>query len=158
VVAETRTAGESGNVRCNRIAARTMETFRRLGFVGAVRDAGLPAEYPHDVVFRTTAIGMELSRFPIPCRAERYTARGGPETSWPTSGPMHHCNQMYLEPILFAHAASTPRVSILSRTRVIDYVQNENDVWATAEDFGGGGRREIFASYLIGCDGAHSDV
>ncbi len=158
VVAETRAAGEPPSVRCNHVAARTMEIFRRLGLVQALREAGLPANYPNDVSFRTTATGMELSRIPIPCRAERYTAKDGPDTWWPTPEPPHRINQIYLEPILFAHAAATPRLRILSRTRVVDFVQNETAVLATAENLDTGGVSEISAAYLIGCDGAHSEV
>jgi 2-polyprenyl-6-methoxyphenol hydroxylase-like FAD-dependent oxidoreductase len=158
VVAETRAAGEPPSVRCNHVAARTMEIFRRLGLVQALREAGLPANYPNDVSFRTTATGMELSRIPIPCRAERYTAKDGPDTWWPTPEPPHRINQIYLEPILFAHAAATPRLRILSRTRVVDFVQNETAVVATAENLDTGGVSEISAAYLIGCDGAHSEV
>ena len=123
-----------------------------------VRDAGLPADYPNDVVFRTIAIGTELSRIPIPRRAERYTSRDRPENWWPTAEPMQHCNRIYLEPILFDCASATPRLSILNRTRVVDYVQDTGGVRATAEDLDRGGQREIFARYLVGCDGAHSDV
>jgi NADPH-dependent 2,4-dienoyl-CoA reductase/sulfur reductase-like enzyme len=47
-VAEMRAAGEPPSVRCNHVSARTMEIFRRLGIVRAVRDAGLPADYPND--------------------------------------------------------------------------------------------------------------
>jgi 2-polyprenyl-6-methoxyphenol hydroxylase-like FAD-dependent oxidoreductase len=157
-VAETRAGGEPPSVKCNHVAARTMEIFRRLGLVRAVRDAGLPPDYPNDVVFRTTAIGMELSRIPIPCRAERYTARGGPDTWWPTPEPPHRINQIYLEPVLFAHAAATPRLSVLNRMRVVDFVRSEGGVLATAKSLDGGGVSEIYATYLIGCDGAHSDV
>lgn len=157
-VAETRAPAEPPSVKCNHVAARTMEIFRRLGLVRAVRDAGLPAEYPNDVAFRTTAIGMELSRIPIPCRAERYTAQGGPDTWWPTPEPPHRINQTYLEPVLFAHAAAIPRLSLLNRTRVIDFAQSDIGVRATAENLDGGGASEIFATYLVGCDGAHSDV
>jgi 2-polyprenyl-6-methoxyphenol hydroxylase-like FAD-dependent oxidoreductase len=151
-VAETRAAGEPPSVKCNHVAARTMEIFRRLGLVKAVREAGLPPDFPNDVVFRTTAIGMELSRIAIPCRAERYTATGGPDTWWPTPEPPHRINQIFLEPILFAHAAATPGVRILSRTRVRDFVQSENGVKATAENLDNGAVSQIFASYLIGCD------
>src|SRR3984893_8858752 len=157
-VAETRAGGEPPSVKCNHVAARTMEIFRRLGLVRAVRDAGLPPDYPNDVVFRTTAIGMELSRIPIPCRAERYTAQGGPDTWWPTPEPPHRINQIYLEPVLFAHAAATPRLSVLKRMRVVDFVRSEGGVLATAKSLDGGGVSEIYATYLIGCDGAHSDV
>ncbi len=72
--------------------------------------------------------------------------------------PPHRINQIYLEPVLFAHAAATPRLSLLNRTRVVDFVQIDTGVRATAENLDSGGVSEIFASYLVGCDGAHSDV
>jgi 2-polyprenyl-6-methoxyphenol hydroxylase-like FAD-dependent oxidoreductase len=157
-VAEMRAPGEPPSVKCNHVAARTMEIFRRLGFVKAVRNAGLPAEYPNDVVFRTAATGIELSRIPIPCRAERYTAWGGPDTWWPTPEPPHRINQIYLEPVLFAQAASTQRLSILNRTRAVGFSQNDTGVRVIAENLDNGEVTEIFAGYLVGCDGAHSDV
>ena len=118
-IVEIRGPGEPPSVRCNHVAARTMETFRRLGLAQAVRNAGLPAHYPNDVSFRTTAIGMEMARIPIPCRAERYTTREGPDTWWPTPEPPHRINQVFLEPVMFRHAAAMPHVTILSRTRVV---------------------------------------
>ncbi len=157
-VAGIRAAGELPGVRCNHIAARTMEIFRRLGFVREVRDAGLPPNYPCDVVFPTTAIGMDLSCIPIPCRAERYTAKGGPDTWWPTPEFPQRANQIYLEPVLFKHAVAMPRIRMMNRTRVVDFVQVENGVVATAEHLDTGESIEISAAYLIGCDGAHSEV
>ena len=157
-VAETRAAGEPPSVRCNHVAARTMEVFRRLGVSGAVRNAGLPADYPNDVTFRTTATGIELARIPIPCRAERYTAEGGPDTWWPTPEPPHRINQLYLEPILFSHASAMPGLRVLNRTRVVDLMQDETGVRAIAENLDAGGMSEISARYLVGCDGAHSEV
>jgi 2-polyprenyl-6-methoxyphenol hydroxylase-like FAD-dependent oxidoreductase len=135
-----------------------MEIFRRLGLVSAVRDAGLPADYPNDVAFRTTATGIELGRISIPCRAERYAAKGGPDTWWPTPEPPHRINQIYLEPVLFAYAAAIPELRILTRTSVFDFEQNEHGVLAIARDLDANEAHEIFARYLIGCDGAHSDI
>ncbi len=157
-LAETRAPAEPPSVKCNHVAARTMEIFRQLGFVNQVRNAGLPADYPNDVAFRTTATGMELGRIPIPCRAKRYTATGGPDTWWPTPEPPHRINQIHLEPVMFAHAAAIPGLSILNRTRVVGFVQTETGVIATADDLATRRTREISASYLIGCDGAHSEV
>jgi 2-polyprenyl-6-methoxyphenol hydroxylase-like FAD-dependent oxidoreductase len=74
-VAELRRAGEPPSVKCNQISARSMEFFRRLGIAGKLREAGLPADYPNDVVSTTTVTGIELSRVSIPCRAERHTAK-----------------------------------------------------------------------------------
>lgn len=78
VVLETRHRGEPPNVKCNHVAARTMEQFRRLGVAEKVRNAGLPAEYPNDVVFRTSVTGIELSRIHIPGRSTRYSDTSGP--------------------------------------------------------------------------------
>jgi 2-polyprenyl-6-methoxyphenol hydroxylase-like FAD-dependent oxidoreductase len=62
-LAEMRAAGEpSSSVRCNHVRARTMEIYRRLGIVHAVRNAGLPPDYPNDAAFRTTATGIEMAR------------------------------------------------------------------------------------------------
>jgi 2-polyprenyl-6-methoxyphenol hydroxylase-like FAD-dependent oxidoreductase len=157
-VAETRGPAEPPSVKCNHVAARTMEIFRRLGFVNKVRNAGLPADYPGDVAIRNAATGIELARIAIPCRRDRYTATGGPDTWWPTPEPAHRINQLYLEPIMFSHAASVPRLSILNRTRVIDFLQNESNVITTVEDLATGKTREISSAYLLGCDGAHSEV
>jgi 2-polyprenyl-6-methoxyphenol hydroxylase-like FAD-dependent oxidoreductase len=157
-LAEMRSAGEPPSVRSNVVSARTMEAFRRLGIARSVRDAGLPADYPNDVAIRTTATGFELARIPIPCRARRYTDKSGPDGWWPTPEPPHRINQMFLEPALFAAAATTPRLRILNRTRVVDFRQRDDGVLATAKNLDAGSDQEIFARYLVGCDGAHSEI
>jgi tripartite-type tricarboxylate transporter receptor subunit TctC len=70
VVLETRARGEPPNVKCNHVAARTMEQFRRLGLAADVRGAGLPPDYPNDVAFRTSVHRLELSRIHIPARGD----------------------------------------------------------------------------------------
>ena len=96
IVLEARSRGEPPNVKSNHVSARSMEIFRRLGVAEKVRDAGLPADYPNDVAYRTSFLGREITRIPIPCRANRYTATGGPDTDWPTPEPPHRINQIYL--------------------------------------------------------------
>jgi 2-polyprenyl-6-methoxyphenol hydroxylase-like FAD-dependent oxidoreductase len=120
--------------------------------------AGLPADYPNDIAFRTTATGYELARIPIPCRAERYTTKGCPDTWWPTPEPPHRINQIYLEPVLFAHAAAMQGLRILSRTSVVNFAQNGSGVQATAKRLDTNEDLQICARYLIGCDGAHSET
>ncbi|MDR3534260.1 MAG: FAD-dependent oxidoreductase [Rhodopila sp.] len=158
LVIESRAPGEPPSVKCNHVSARTMEIFRRLGVVQAVRNTGLPADYPNDIAFRTTTTGIELSRIPIPCRADRYTATGGPDTWWPTPEPPHRINQIFLEPVLFAHAKSMSGIRILNRTQLIDFTQHETGVTAIAADLDGGENLTIAADYMIGADGAHSMV
>ena len=158
LVLESRAPGEPPSVKCNHVSARTMEIFRRLGVAQAVRDTGLPADYPNDVAFRTTTTGIELSRIPIPCRADRYTATGGPDTWWPTPEPPHRINQIYLEPVLFAHAKSMAAITILNHTQLVRFEQHDAGVTAVAADLGGGEDLSISARYMIGADGAHSMV
>jgi 2-polyprenyl-6-methoxyphenol hydroxylase-like FAD-dependent oxidoreductase len=158
VILETRQRGEPPNVKCNHVAARTMEQFRRLGVAKAVRDAGLPPEYPNDVVFRTSVTGIELSRIHIPARATRYSDTSGPDGGWPTPEPPHRINQIYLEPILFAHAEAQAGVTILNRTAATRFVQDSDGVQLDARSLDGGDDVHVRARFLIGCDGGRSMV
>lgn len=158
VIAEIRRYAEPPNVKCNHVAARTMERFRRLGVAQKLRDAGLPADYPNDVVFRTSVCGAELTRIPIPGRAERYTSKEGPDTWWPTPEPPHRINQVFLEPILLEHTAALPGVTLLNRTQVTGFVQDARGVEATALDLDTQQERRIRCRYLVGCDGGSSGV
>lgn len=157
-VLEQRHRGEPPNVKCNHVAARTMEVFRRLGVAQAVRDTGLPPDFPNDVSFRTTFVGQEFARIPIPCRRDRYTATEGPDTWWPTPEPPHRINQIFLEPVLVDHAMAMPHVTFRHRTRVLGFTQSTDGVTAEAEDLDSGERLLIDSDYLIGCDGGHSEV
>ena len=158
VVAEIRRAGEPPSVKCNHVSARSMEVFRRLGIVRRVREGGLPADFPNDCAYRTAVVGRELSRIPIPCRADRYTATEGPDTDWPTPEPPHRINQIYLEPILFACAQERPRIKLLNRVRIETFEQTPAGVLATACDLDSGRQLTVAADYLIGCDGGRSAV
>jgi len=158
LVAETRQRGESPAVKCNHVSARSMEVFRRLGVAQALRDAGLPQDYPNDVAYRTTFTGEELSRIPIPARKDRYTALYGPDTWWPTPEPPHRINQIYLEPVLFAHAEATPGVRIANRTRIDDFTQDIDGVRASGVNLDTGEPLRIRCDYLVGCDGGRSNV
>ena len=158
MVIEQRHFGEPPPVKCNHVSSRTMEQFRRLGVAHKLRNAGLPEDYPNDVVFRTSMTGLELTRIPIPCRRDRYTATGGPDTWWPTAEPPHRINQIYLEPILLAHAVAQPGVTVLNRTQVLDVAQDEDGVQVRLRRLDSGEEYTLRARYLVGCDGGSSTV
>ena len=158
IVVETRSAGEPPSVKCNHVSSRSMEIFRRLGLAHELRDTGLPADYPNDCSYRTTATGIELSRILIPCRRDRYTATGGPDTDWPTAEPPHRINQIYMEPVLFAHAASIDGLQILNRTAFEDFSEREDGIVATVRNLDDGTTSQIHADFIVGCDGARSLV
>jgi 2-polyprenyl-6-methoxyphenol hydroxylase-like FAD-dependent oxidoreductase len=157
-VVETRARAAPPEPKCNHVAARTMEIFRRLGLSEKVRDAGLPADYAHDISYRTTFTGPELTRIPIPCRRNRFTMTDGPDCNWPTPEPPHRINQIFLEPILFEHAAAQPRIHIINRTSVEDVEVQDTSANVALRDLETGAVRRLSCRYLIGCDGARSVV
>src|SRR5689334_3505050 len=158
IALETRHAGEPPNVKCNQVSARSMEIFRRLGLAEKIRQAGLPPEYRNDVCCCVAATGAELSRIKLPSRAGRMRGEKGADAAWPTAEFPHRINQLFFEPVLFAHAAAQPRIRILNRTRFDGFTQDADGVTAVAEDLDGGGRITLTASYLVGCDGGRSTV
>jgi 2-polyprenyl-6-methoxyphenol hydroxylase-like FAD-dependent oxidoreductase len=155
---ESRAYGEPPSVKCNHVAARTMEQFRRLGLAERIRSTGLPEDFPNDVAFRTSFTGQEIGRIPIPCRRDRFTDRSGPDGWWPTPEPPHRINQIFLEPLLLEHAASRPGVTLLSRVRADEIEPDDDGVTVRAEDLDGGGRLTVRAKVLVGCDGGRSLV
>ena len=157
-VVEIRSRGEPPSAKCNHVSARTMEVYRRLGISQSIRDAGLPADYPNDVAFRTTFTGIEFARIPIPCRRDRYTVTEGPDAGWPTPEPPHRINQIYLEPILFEKADVIPEITIHCGSQFIDLEQNSTGVVASIRDLESGDIHRVVCEYLIGCDGGSSAV
>ncbi len=158
VVAELRHKGEPPSVKCNHVSARSMEIFRRLGVAKAIRDAGLPADYPNDVSYRVSFTGKELSRIPIPCRRDRYTASGGPDTWWPTAEPPHRINQIYLEPTLSAYAETIPGLTLLNRVEINGFEQTAEGVTAHGTQLDNNETITIRADFLVGCDGGRSAI
>ncbi|HEY1715905.1 MAG TPA: FAD-dependent oxidoreductase, partial [Solirubrobacteraceae bacterium] len=158
VVVERRRDGKSESVKCNHVSSRTMEMFRRLGVADEVRAAGLPDDYPHDVVLRTRATGFELMRIHIPCRRDRFTDTSGPDGGWPTPEPPHRINQIFLEPVLFRAAKAASGVTVLDGVEFEGFSQDDAGVVARARDLETGEEIEVGGLYLVGCEGGRSAV
>src|ERR1700760_759760 len=148
-VVETRARAAAPEPKCNHVAARTMEIFRRLGIADVVRHAGLPADYAHDVSYQTTFTGQELTRIRIPCRRDRFTMTDGPDCNWPTPEPPHRINQIFLEPILFELAAAQSRIKIINRTSVEDVVVGDTSASAALRDLDSGAISRMSCRFLI---------
>jgi 2-polyprenyl-6-methoxyphenol hydroxylase-like FAD-dependent oxidoreductase len=156
MVVEQRPRDAEREVKCNHVSARSMEIFRRLGVAGKLRNAGLPADHPADVSYRTAFTGRELTRIPIPSRKDRYSATEGPDTGWPTPEPPHRINQTFLEPILLDHAAQMHHLTLVTGTTVVGHSQGDDGVVATAVDVQSGEKFEIACAFLVGCEGGSS--
>ncbi len=131
---------------------RSMEHMRRWGIAAALRaSAPLPADYPTDVIFTTRLFGHRLARFEnafngYRVRDERY------------SEPAQWVPQFKVEAALRRRALSLPGVTLHAATRFLSLVETPAGVSAEVEDIASGARRQIAASYLVGADGARSQV
>ncbi len=153
---EQRPEGLPPSAKCNTVAARTMETFRRFGFADQIRAAGLPDDYPTDTIYTTSITGPELTRIRMPARSER-AMPGFADSHWRTPEPMVRVSQIYVEPIIQAHLRTLPNITVLYQTSVTGYQQDAEgvDVQCTGAD---GAAFTLRASYLLGADGGRSVI
>jgi len=140
----------------NATQARTMEHFRRLGFVDQVRELGLPADYPTDITYFTRYSKHELARFQLPTRAEAIKKIRGLGGSWSAAELPHRCSQLFIEKVLFEQAAALPSVNLKYGWRADRVTLEADGVEVTAAEVEGEGACTISADYIVGCDGPRS--
>ena len=161
VVIEQRGRDDAADAKCNTVAARTMEVFRRLGIADAVRAAGLPDDFVTDVIFTTAISGKEITRIRQPSRAERLgddgrSAPGFHDSHWPTPEPVVRISQIFLNPILADHAQTFEKIRICYKTQYDSHEDLGHCVRVHAHALDG--EVTVDARFLIGCDGGNSAV
>ena len=155
---EMKAADAASDVKCNHISARSMEVFRRLGVADDLRASGLPDDYPHDVSYRTSTVGEEITRIHIPGRLTRLTDRSGPDGWWPTPEPPHRLNQRYIEPILASHVRRQTMIQCLYQHQALEIHQDVDTAQVRCAVLSDGSTRLLRARYVVGCDGGRSLV
>src|SRR5882757_2952159 len=140
----------------NATQARTMEHYRRLGFVEKVRAEGLPPDYPTDIAYFTRYTKHELARFSLPsARAARdmvKTLSG----SWSAAELPHRVSQIFVEDVLRAEAAACPTVSLRPGWRMVAIRDNGKGVEVDAEGRDNSQRLTLHATYAVAADGGGS--
>lgn len=145
----------AGHPQGNSLNARTMEHFRRLGLSRAIRETGMPADHPTDVVYTTRFAGWELARLTMPSTVQKLA---DPENTALTPEPIHRANFFYIEPILKARAEELDSVDVRFGCRLLSFEQDNDGVIAIVENVQDGTRLNIRCDWLVGCDGARSTV
>jgi 2-polyprenyl-6-methoxyphenol hydroxylase-like FAD-dependent oxidoreductase len=137
--------------KMNEVNVRTMELCRRWGIADKVHNCPFPKDHARDAVFVTSFTGYELGRIPRPAVA------GAKPEPW---SPMRlqTCSQMWFDPILRAFAQSHPGVQLRHRTRLESFEDTGAGVSAEIVDLETGKREHVEADYLVGCDGATSEI
>src|SRR6202042_775248 len=132
---------------------RTMEIFRDLGIESQVLADASPHEIIGDTVFCTSIAGEEIGRI------RTWGTSPDREADYRLASPSLTCDipQTYLEPILVKNAAARGTQARFS-TEYLSHVQDADGVSVQARDRLTGAVLTIRARYLIGADGARSQV
>jgi 2,4-dichlorophenol 6-monooxygenase len=132
---------------------RAMEIFRDLGIEGQVQADATPHELMGDTVFCTSIAGEEIGRILTwgthPAREADYRLAS---PCLPVDIP-----QTYLEPILVKNAAARG-AHLRFSTEYVSHTQDADGVTVEVHDRLSGETYTIRAKYLIGADGARSQV
>jgi 2,4-dichlorophenol 6-monooxygenase len=132
---------------------RTMEIFRDLGIEDQVLADASPHEIIGDTVFCTSIAGEEIARI------RTWGTHPAREADYQLASPSLTCDipQTYLEPILARNAAARGTQARFS-TEYLSHEQDGDGVDVAVLDRLTGSVYTIRAKYLIGADGARSQV
>ena len=142
--------------KMERINARTMEIYRRMGLSQKIRAAGLRADCPMDVyiVLALTEPPLLHLSYPSVEQAQAQT-RATNDGTLPLE-PYQLISQYTLEPLLKSVAETIPAIAVRYGCEFVALRQDGDGVTARVRT--AGGAQEIRAAYLVGCDGGASAV
>src|SRR6202163_3390880 len=143
--------------KMERVNARTMEIYRRMGLAQQIRAAGLRADCPMDVYIVLALNKPALLHLPYPSVAQAQAeTRATNDGSLPLE-PYQLISQYTIEPLLKGIAETIPAVTVRFGCALLSLQQDGRGVTARV---GGsdGGTQDLRAAYLVGCDGGTSPV
>jgi 2-polyprenyl-6-methoxyphenol hydroxylase-like FAD-dependent oxidoreductase len=142
--------------KMERINARSMEIYRRMGLAEKIRAAGLRPDCPMDVYVMLALNEPPLLRLPYPSVDEARAATRVSNNGTLPLEPYQLISQYTLEPLLKSIAESIPAVTVRFGCEFLSLRQDAEGVTARVQT--AGGTQEMRAAYLVGCDGGASLV
>jgi 2-polyprenyl-6-methoxyphenol hydroxylase-like FAD-dependent oxidoreductase len=143
--------------KMERINARSMEIYRRMGLAQKIRAAGLPPDCPMDVYIIQALTQPPLLHLPYPSVAQaKENIRAVNDGTSPLE-PYQLISQYTLEPLLKSVAETLPSVTVRYGCEFLSLRQDSEGVTARVR-VGDGELQDIRAAYLAGCDGGASAV
>src|SRR5271170_1921005 len=143
--------------KMERINARSMEIYRRMGLAEKIRAAGLRADCPMDVYIMLALDEPPLLHLTYPSVEEaRAATRASNDGTLPLE-PYQLISQYTLEPLLKSIAETLPAVTVRFGCEFLSLRQDGEGVTARVQT-ADGATRQMRAAYLVGCDGGASAV
>jgi 2-polyprenyl-6-methoxyphenol hydroxylase-like FAD-dependent oxidoreductase len=143
--------------KMERINARSMEIYRRMGLAPKIRAAGLRSDCPMDVYIVLALTEPPLLHLTYPSVAQaQATTRATNDGTLPLE-PYQLISQYTLEPLLKSIAETIPSVTVRYGCEFQSLRQDGEGVTARVQT-ADGGAQDIRAAYLVGCDGGASPV
>lgn len=133
------------------VAIRSMELCRRWGLAEKVRNTAFPKDYALNQVSCTSLAGHMLGISRYPSMQDEPTTRESPEKR-------QRCPQVWFDPILKAAAEEASNVTMRYGCEMTGFNVHDMHVEVKLRDISDGAQYTVVASYLVGCDGATSDV
>jgi 2-polyprenyl-6-methoxyphenol hydroxylase-like FAD-dependent oxidoreductase len=143
--------------KMERVNARTMEIYRRMGLAQKIRAAGLPRDLPMDVYIVLNLTRPPLLRLPFPSVDEAEADIRATTDGTAPLEPYQLISQYTLEPVLKAEAETLPSVKLRWATEYLSHRQAGDRVMTTIR-LADGTAETLESDYLVGCDGGTSAV
>src|SRR5580704_9275321 len=143
--------------KMERINARSMEIYRRLGLAPKIRAAGLRPDCPMDVYIILALTEPPLLHLSYPSVAEAQAETRATNDGTLPLEPYQLISQYTLEPLLKSIAETLPAVTVRYGCTFVSFAQDSDSVSAEVEN-ADGSVAHIAARYLVGCDGGTSAV
>lgn len=138
--------------------ARSMELLSRLGIADEIRSVGVGAEYSFDTVFCSSLVGRELARWPEPSAAQMQRHIDSSIDGSTPAEPWQRVSQELAEAVLMRRCLEDPMIDVRRPFRVVDVADDGVFVTTTLGHADTGESQTVLSSYVVGCDGARSQV
>jgi 2-polyprenyl-6-methoxyphenol hydroxylase-like FAD-dependent oxidoreductase len=142
--------------KMERINARSMEIYRRMGLAEKIRAAGLRPDCPMDVSIVLALNEPPLLRLHYPSVVQAQAETRATNDGTLPLEPYQLISQYTLEPLLKSVAEAIPEIRVRFGCEFLSLRQDAAGVTARVRT--ARGAEDIRAAYLVGCDGGTSAV
>jgi 2-polyprenyl-6-methoxyphenol hydroxylase-like FAD-dependent oxidoreductase len=138
--------------------ARSMELLSRLGLAELVRSVGVGPQHSFDVIFASSLAGRAFGRWRLPSVDEMRAQIAGRDDGSAPAEAWQRASQADVEAALMARCLQNDMVDVQRPWEVTRVAQEADMVETTIVNAELGDERVLRSAYVVGCDGARSQL